>query len=447
MQMKSKFFTGVLAGTFLISQLSAFALWDPDSNQESILDWGESEVRITNISLPEDEVYPDYGDIRVISYPSEIEGREPGYVAERIIVTGVVKFNDISGGFYEVDGYRLVGEEDFSKFEGMTVRVSGEIDTSANIFMTKGIIVHKIYDIEDPSNYEPISDADIPISYPIMDMPEPEDGYNQEKIIIRGKVTFNNISGGFYEVNGFRLVGEEDFSTLEGKFVSVAGTRDYSPSIYMTRGIEVIDITELDQETYKRAVESDLQNSLLRLQDAKFTRDYPIAEDSESTQENSSEISITGARIESRQLVEELVKLEGRNVNMENYRILGTLLDTKEGAVNVYMNGRSPIFEETALPFIQNGRTLMPLRALGEEIGAEVTWNESDRKVFLEKDGVTIELKIDSNIAYVNGEEVELELPATIVNGRTFVPARFIGEVMDINVEWVPEGNIVLMSY
>ena len=52
------------------------------------------------------------------------------------------------------------------------------------------------------------------------------------------------------------------------------------------------------------------------------------------------------------------------------------------------------------------------------------------------KEIFTISVSINSNIAYVNGEQKMLDVPAEITNGRTFVPVRFFGEALGMNVDW-----------
>ena len=88
------------------------------------------------------------------------------------------------------------------------------------------------------------------------------------------------------------------------------------------------------------------------------------------------------------------------------------------------------------IPVIEEGRTLVPLRAIFEAIGAEVDWDDNTKTVTVKKDGTEISLTIDDKTAVKNGEKVELDVPAKIVNGRTLVPVRFIADCFGVDVDW-----------
>ena len=87
-------------------------------------------------------------------------------------------------------------------------------------------------------------------------------------------------------------------------------------------------------------------------------------------------------------------------------------------------------------PFIEDGRTLVPARAIAEMLGAIVEWDEENRQVSIEYGDIDILLAIDSNIAVVNGMDVELDVPAMLIDGRTFVPLRFVAESLGVGVEF-----------
>lgn len=56
-------------------------------------------------------------------------------------------------------------------------------------------------------------------------------------------------------------------------------------------------------------------------------------------------------------------------------------------------------------PIIENGRTLVPIRFVAEELGAEVHWNEKDRRVTIEKDNKLVSMKINSRLVLHQQEE------------------------------------------
>lgn len=101
----------------------------------------------------------------------------------------------------------------------------------------------------------------------------------------------------------------------------------------------------------------------------------------------------------------------------------------------VVADGKRVRFEDQ-YPIIENGRTLIPIRALGEALGAEVDWDGDDRRVYINKDGTDIELTIGASDAYVDGVLYELDAAAEIINDRTMVPLRFAAEAFGCEVGW-----------
>lgn len=87
-------------------------------------------------------------------------------------------------------------------------------------------------------------------------------------------------------------------------------------------------------------------------------------------------------------------------------------------------------------PCIIDSRTLIPARAIFEELGAEVSWNEKKRIVTIDYDETEIVLPIDSTKVTVGGEKKELDVPAMIVKNRTMIPVRFVAEHFGFTVEW-----------
>lgn len=87
-------------------------------------------------------------------------------------------------------------------------------------------------------------------------------------------------------------------------------------------------------------------------------------------------------------------------------------------------------------PVIENGRTLVPLRAIFEAMGANVQWNNSTRTVTATKATTTVVLPVGSTAPTINGSAQKLDVPAKIVNDRTLAPLRFVGEAFGGKVAW-----------
>lgn len=105
--------------------------------------------------------------------------------------------------------------------------------------------------------------------------------------------------------------------------------------------------------------------------------------------------------------------------------------------VTVRVNGEDITFEDPeALPQIMNDRTMLVARAFYEKIGAKVDWNGKDKSVTVTKDNDKIVLTIGSNKALVNGKEVTLDSPATIIKDKTYIPVRFVSEAFGYKVKY-----------
>ncbi len=96
-------------------------------------------------------------------------------------------------------------------------------------------------------------------------------------------------------------------------------------------------------------------------------------------------------------------------------------------------------------PFIENSRTMVPLRAIFEALGAEVKWDGDTKTVTAKKNGTEIKLVIDG-AAYKNGELMELDTPAKIINNRTVVPLRFVAESFECQVTWDGDTRTVIIT-
>lgn len=97
-------------------------------------------------------------------------------------------------------------------------------------------------------------------------------------------------------------------------------------------------------------------------------------------------------------------------------------------------------------PIVYQSRTMVPLRAIFEALGAKVTWTEGSGSIYCRRDGASISLKVNDSTAYINGERVTLDVPPLAVNGRTLVPVRVVSEALGATCEWVRESNRVYIT-
>lgn len=119
----------------------------------------------------------------------------------------------------------------------------------------------------------------------------------------------------------------------------------------------------------------------------------------------------------------------------------GALADTE---VKIYVNGERLALDTE--PRIYGGRTLVPLRAVFSALGASVEWNDGDRTVRAKKDGSEIVLAPNEKSFSVNGAEQPLDTPAIIENGRTLIPLRAVAQAFGCSVIWNGGERIASVS-
>ncbi|NLB81273.1 MAG: MBL fold metallo-hydrolase [Clostridiaceae bacterium] len=114
--------------------------------------------------------------------------------------------------------------------------------------------------------------------------------------------------------------------------------------------------------------------------------------------------------------------------------IFFSLCVSAQQPINVLVNDNIIDFAEQ--PFVENGRTLVPIRAVFEALGAEVGWDENTQSIMCKKNDVCVSLTIGNNIALINNELTQLDAAPKIINGSTMVPVRFVAESLDCFVGW-----------
>lgn len=112
--------------------------------------------------------------------------------------------------------------------------------------------------------------------------------------------------------------------------------------------------------------------------------------------------------------------------------------------ISVLINGNTTNFDVP--PQIENGRTLVPLRAIFEVLGADVEWLNDTREIVSQFQGKEIRLQINNKQANNKGVMTTLDVPPQIKEGRTLVPLRFIAESLDKDVEWIADTRIVIIN-
>ena len=121
-----------------------------------------------------------------------------------------------------------------------------------------------------------------------------------------------------------------------------------------------------------------------------------------------------------------------------------------DGDIKVLLNGKELSFDVP--PMAVEGRTLVPFRAIFEALGYDVIWDEAEPQLIRGTKGDSIELKMEigqTTATITNSAEgadepvktVTLDVPPMVVDNRTLVPLRAVGEMSGYKVDWLGETN------
>ncbi|CAC9928610.1 copper amine oxidase domain protein [Aedoeadaptatus nemausensis] len=101
-------------------------------------------------------------------------------------------------------------------------------------------------------------------------------------------------------------------------------------------------------------------------------------------------------------------------------------------------------------PYIENGRTLVPLRFVSNSLGQDVKWNGKDRTVTVSIGDVRMVYTIDSTAVRVTAADrtttIHSDVPARIKDGRTFVPIRILSELSANPISWDKDRRVVILA-
>ena len=115
-----------------------------------------------------------------------------------------------------------------------------------------------------------------------------------------------------------------------------------------------------------------------------------------------------------------------------------------QDVIKVYVDNERVDFD--VAPFIEKGRTLIPLRGVFEKLGAKVDWNKNLLEVVIKDENNEIEMILGKDKVMVNGIIKDIDVPTKMINSRTFAPLRFVAENLGHTVRWEESTNSIYIT-
>jgi len=136
------------------------------------------------------------------------------------------------------------------------------------------------------------------------------------------------------------------------------------------------------------------------------------------------------------------------NFTVETYEKIKKDIVLKIGSPDAIVGGNHMAIDADNLfvqPFIENEKTLLPIRFIAENLDIDVSWDQKNQMVTLKKGSTVITTKIGEKVININGIGRPLECAGIIANDRTMLPVRDVAEAFGLNVFW-DNGLIILTN-
>lgn len=134
-------------------------------------------------------------------------------------------------------------------------------------------------------------------------------------------------------------------------------------------------------------------------------------------------------------------------------RIAQTMILVIDNPAAVVEGVRKPIYadEPSVAPYLDNGRTFVPVRFLSEQMNARVEWDNATETVTISKNGRVVKMQVGSSTYTIDGQTRQMDVPAMYKNEpgkyrRTMVPLRFVSEALGMDVQWDADNRAVIVS-
>ena len=381
-------------------------------NDGTVWWWGERKVYTSLIT----DHNPDENTMKTITSdkPQKIEGIEDavelliypaGYIDVAVIKKDGTMWS-INGFHYDENGYGVISEspakiypnyklKDFKTSHGLDALVCVKyIDNTGNL--------HEYHVVDDKGQYYHVSDS----------IYEDLSEHKIKKAVSFGK-KFDD------ERYYFKILLSDNGEVYNFNDSNMEGVKHEHEELEKPIMTDVIDISENNYHGGFIAIKRD--GTLWH---------------SEVTDPNGSYTTPTQ--------IEDINVYESDSVTPAAQEKSSSASQISQSGISVILNGDTLSF--TQPPVIENGTTLVPMRTIFEALGAEVNWDNNTKTVTAVKDSTTINLTINAVNAYVNEKTISLSVPAKIINGNTMVPLRFVGESLGATVKWDGETKTITIN-
>lgn len=118
--------------------------------------------------------------------------------------------------------------------------------------------------------------------------------------------------------------------------------------------------------------------------------------------------------------------------------------EAAQNQINVLVDDKNVNF--TIPPIVENGRTLVEFRSIFEALDYEIFWDSKNSTITCNNASTTLKLKIGDKNVYINGNLLTLEVAPKVIKGRTVVPLRFVGEASGKRVDWYEKTRTITID-
>lgn len=111
----------------------------------------------------------------------------------------------------------------------------------------------------------------------------------------------------------------------------------------------------------------------------------------------------------------------------------------------IYVTLDGSYIEFDVKPQIINGRTMVPIRAIFEKMGATVEWDGNTSSAICTKGDTVVKMTVNSMDMYINNQITKMDISPVVIDGRTLAPARYVAEAFGADVQWSQKNNTVVI--